>query len=360
MKVPFLSLQESYEEISEEINLALQKVLSSGRYIGGSEVELFEEKFSEYVGSKYCVGIGNGLDAIQAILKALDIGQGDEVIVPSHTFIATWLAVSNCGAKPIPVEVNQDTYSIELSEIEKALTKKTKAIVPVHLYGNVAYLDKISEIAKKFNIPIIEDSAQSLGSTFKNKHTGTFFEMGCYSMYPAKVMTAGEGGFIVTNSKKLRDKLLMIRNHGMVKGYDSRMLGLNLRLPEINAAIAKIQMKKLPKFLQARQKNAELLTELLSKSNLSLPIQRKYEKVNWYLYTVTSPKRNTLLKKLNEKGVGAASYYPIPVHKTPFYKSKTKLPITEWAASKVLSLPIHPKVTTKNIKFISKSIFEIL
>ena len=173
--------------------------------------------------------------------------------------------------------------------MRKNYKKKTKAIVPVHLYGNVAYLDKISEIAKKFNIPIIEDSAQSLGSTFKNKHTGTFFEMGCYSMYPAKVMTAGEGGFIVTNNKKLRDKLLMIRNHGMVKGYDTRLLGLNLRLPEINAAIAKVQMKKLPKFLKTRQKNAKLLTELLSQSNLTLPIERKYEKsklVSLYNYFI--------------------------------------------------------------------------
>jgi dTDP-4-amino-4,6-dideoxygalactose transaminase len=172
-------------------------------------------------------------------------------------------------------------------------------------------------------------------------------------------MTAGEGGFIVTNNKKLRDKLLMIRNHGMLKGYDTRLLGLNLRLPEINAAIATIQMKKLPKFLKTRQKNAKLLSKLLSKSNLDLPLERKNENVNWYLYTVTTPKRNMLLKKLNAKGIGAASYYPIPVHKTPFYKSKIKLPITDWAASNVLSLPIHPKVTTKNIEFIAKTISEI-
>jgi len=246
------------------------------------------------------------------------------------------------------------------NDLQKKITKNTKAIVPVHLYGNVAYLDRIFEIAKKFNIPIIEDSAQSLGSTFKKKHTGTFFEMGCFSMYPAKVMTAGEGGFIVTNNKKLRDKLLMIRNHGMLKGYDTRLLGLNLRLPEINAAIATVQMKKLPKFLKTREKNAKLLSKLLSKSNLDLPIERKNENVNWYLYTISTSKRNMLLKKLNAKGIGAASYYPIPVHKTPFYKSKSKLPITDWAASSVLSLPIHPKVTAKNIEFIAKTVSEIL
>jgi len=184
--------------------------------------------------------------------------------------------------------------------------------------------------------------------------------MGCYSMYPAKVMTAGEGGFIVTNNKNLRDKLLMIRNHGMVHGYDTRIFGLNLRLPEINAAIATVQMKKLPKFLKYRRNNAKLLTKLLSDLKVIMTIERKNENVNWYLYTIATEKRDKLLKKLNEKGIGAASYYPTPVHKTPFYKLKTKLPVTDWAASHVISLPIHPKVTQKNIKFIAKTMRDIL
>ena len=207
---------------------------------------------------------------------------------------------------------------------------------------------------------IIEDSSQSLGSTFKGKQTGTFFDLGCYSMYPAKVMTAGEGGFIVTNNKKLRDKLLMIRNHGMVYGYDTKIFGLNLRLPEINAAIASIQIRKLPKFLETRKKNASLLSQLISDLKIKIPTPRKYEKVNWYLYTISTKKRNNILKKLNQKGIGATTYYPIPVHKTPFYKQKTKLPMTKWAASNVLSLPIHPKVTAKNIEFIAKSLRGIL
>jgi len=179
-------------------------------------------------------------------------------------------------------------------------------------------------------------------------------------MYPAKVMTSGEGGFVVTNNKKLRDKLLMIRNHGMVHGYDTRIFGLNLRLPEINAALATIQIKKLPSFLKSRKKNAELLSKLISDLKIKLPHQRKNENVNWYLYTIATKKRDKLLKKLNEKGIGAASYYPIPVHKTPFYKLKTKLPVTTWAASHVVSLPIHPKVTQKNIEFIAKTIRDIL
>jgi dTDP-4-amino-4,6-dideoxygalactose transaminase len=293
INIPFVGK----EEISVVTSILKNGALTSSANQGGKYVQDFEQSVSSFVNSKYTVAVNSGTAALQAALYALDIKHGDEVLIPSFTFVATANSVLSTGAKPVFVDILKDNFTMDPDQLQKKITKKTKAIVPVHLYGNVAYLDKISEIAKKFNIPIIEDSAQSLGSTFKNKHTGTFFEMGCYSMYPAKVMTAGEGGFIVTNSKKLRDKLLMIRNHGMVKGYDSRMLGLNLRLPEINAAIAKIQMKKLPKFLQSRQKNAELLSELLSKSNLTLPIQREHENVNWYLYTIISPKRNTLLKK---------------------------------------------------------------
>jgi dTDP-4-amino-4,6-dideoxygalactose transaminase len=245
-------------------------------------------------------------------------------------------------------------------DLQKKITKKTRAIMPVHLYGNVVYIDRILEIAKKHNLPVIEDSAQSLGSTYKGKHAGTFSDLGCWSMYPAKVMTSGEGGFVGTNNKKLRDKLLMIRNHGMVHGYDTKIFGLNLRLPEISAAIATIQMKKLPKFLKARQKNASLLSKFISDLNVILPHQRNNENVNWYLYTIATSKRDKILKKLNEKGIGAASYYPTPVHKTPFYQQKIKLPITEWASSHTLSLPIHPKITNTNIEFIAKTLRDIV
>jgi dTDP-4-amino-4,6-dideoxygalactose transaminase len=286
----------------------------------------------------------------------LDIKNGDEVLVPSFTFVATANSVVSTGAKPVFVDILKENYTMDPDDLQKKITKKTKAIIPVHLYGNVAFIDRISEIAKKYNLPIIEDAAQSLGSTYKGKHTGTFSELGCWSMYPAKVMTSGEGGFIATNNKKLRDKLLMIRNHGMVHGYDTKIFGLNLRLPEISAAIATIQMKKLPSFLKQRKKNANLLSKLISNLDIILPSQRNNENVNWYLYTIAASKRNEILKKLNAKGIGAASYYPIPVHKTPFYQQKIKLPITEWASSHVLSLPIHPKVTTKNIEFIAKTL----
>jgi dTDP-4-amino-4,6-dideoxygalactose transaminase len=356
INIPFVGR----EEISVVTTILKNGALTSSANQGGKYVQDFEKSVSAFVNSKYTIAVNSGTAALQAALYALDVKHGDEVLIPSFTFVATANSVYSTGAKPVFVDILKDNFTMDPDDLQKKITKNTKAIVPVHLYGNVAYLDRISEIAKKFNIPIIEDSAQSLGSTFKKKHTGTFFEMGCFSMYPAKVMTSGEGGFIVTNNKKLRDKLLMIRNHGMLNGYDTRLLGLNLRLPEINAAIATVQMKKLPKFLKTREKNAKLLSKLLSNLNLNLPRERKNENVNWYLYTISTTKRNILSKKLNAKGIGAASYYPIPVHKTPFYKSKTKLPITDWAASHVLSLPIHPKVTSGNIEFIAKTISESL
>ena len=280
------------EEISAVNSVLKNGALTSSANNGGKHVQEFEQAASSFVKSKYAIAVNSGTAALQAALYAMDVKHGDEVLVPSFTFVATANAVVSVGAKPIFVDILKENYTIDPDDLEKKITKKTRAIIPVHLYGNVAQVERLSEIAKKYNLPIIEDSAQSLGSTYKGKHTGTFFEMGCYSMYPAKVMTSGEGGFVVTNNKKLRDRLLMIRNHGMVRGYDTKIFGLNLRLPEINAAIATIQMKKLPNFLNSRKKNAELLSKLISDLNIKLPNQRKNENVNWYLYTIATKKRD--------------------------------------------------------------------
>jgi len=360
LKIPINIPIVGKEEISAVVSILKDGALTSASHEGGTNVREFEKLVSSFVKSKYAVAVNSGTAALQASLYALDIKKGDEVLLPSFTFVATANAVVSTGAKPIFVDILADNYTIDPKDIEKKISKKTKAIIPVHLYGNVAFLDRILEISKKHNIRVIEDSAQSLGSTLKGKHTGTFSDLGCYSMYPAKVMTSGEGGFIVTNNKKLYEKLLMIRNHGMLRGYDTKIFGLNLRLPEISAAIAKIQMKKLPKFLNIRKKNAKLLSQLISDLNIKIPKERNNESVNWYLYTISTSKRNKILNKLNSKGIGAASYYPIPVHKTPFYKQKIILPATDWAASHVLSLPIHPKVTSNDIEFIAKSLRDVL
>lgn len=342
------------EEISAVNSVLKSGGLTSASQYGGKNVQELEGLARKLVKSRYAVAVNSGTAALQAALYALDIGRGDEVIVPSFSFVASANAIASTGAKPVFADILQENFTIDPKSISKKITKKTKAIMPVHLYGHIAYVDKIKEIAKKNNLDVVEDAAQSLGSTFRGKHTGTFFDLGCYSMYPGKVITSGEGGVVVTNNKKLYDKLLMIRNHGMIHGYDSKIFGLNLRLPEISAAIGKVQLKKLSKFIKIRTKNAKLLSKLLSDSDLQIPVPRKGEKRNWSLYTIAAKNRNKLQKELKSKGIGSAVYYPTPIHKIPIYKTKTKLPNTDWAATQVLSLPIHPKVTTKNIQLIGK------
>jgi dTDP-4-amino-4,6-dideoxygalactose transaminase len=344
------------EEISEVISVLKKGALTSAANLGGKNVQEFEKLVSSFTKSKYAIAVNSGTAALQAALYALDIKTGDEVLLPSFTFVATANAVVSVGAKPVFVDIRRDNYTMDPADLERKITKKSKAIIPVHLYGNVAYIDEISEIARKHNLRIIEDAAQSMGSSYRGKQTGTFSELGCFSLYAAKVMTSGEGGIIVTSSKKLREKLLMIRNHGMVHGYDTRVLGLNFRLPEINAAIAKVQMKKLPKFLLKRKKNAKILTDLLSGLDLTLPQKRKHEEVNWYLYTIATKSRDRIMKDLNSSGIGAAIYYSTPVHKTPYYGKKLNLPVTDWAARNVLSLPVQPMVTEDNLRLTARTI----
>lgn len=360
MKIPINAPILGKEEISAVNSVLKSGGLTSASKDGGKNVQELEKAVTSFVKSKYAIAVNSGTAALQASLYSLDIKKGDEVIIPSFTFVATANAIVSTGAKPVFADILRDNYTIDPDSIVKKISKKTRAIIPVHLYGNVAYVDKIFEIAKKYNISVIEDAAQSLGSTFKKKHTGTFFDLGCYSLYPGKVITAGEGGIVVTNNKSLKEKLLMIRNHGMIHGYDSKIFGLNLRLPEISAAIGKVQIKKLPNFLKTRNRNANLLSELLSNVNIQLPSERKNENVNWSLYTVSTKTRDKLLKKLNARGIGAAVYYPIPVHKIPIYKTKLKLSNTDWATKHVLSLPINPKVSLKNIEFIGKTVRDAL
>ena len=360
MKIPINIPILGNEEINAVNAILREASLTSAANIGGKNVQEFEKLASSYIKSKFAIAVNSGTAALQAALYALDVKVGDEVLLPSFTFVATANAVLSVGAKPVFVDILKNNYTMDPLDLKKKITKKSKVVIPVHLYGNVAYIDQISEVAKKHGLRIIEDAAQSLGSTFKGKHTGTFSDIGCYSLYPAKVMTSGEGGLIVTNNKKLTEKLRMIRNHGMVHGYDTKIFGLNLRLPEISAAIAKIQIKKLPKFLYKRRKNAKILTDLISTLDITIPKERKNEKVNWYLYTIATKNRNKVMKKLNMKGIGAAAYYTTPVHKTPFYKKKIKLLNTDWAVSHVLSLPVHPGVSTKNLALIAKTLREEL
>ena len=281
MKIPINIPDINKEEIREVSAVLSEKSLTSASFSGGKQVQQFERLLSKFVKSKFAVAVNSGTAALQASLYAIDIKPGDEVLVPSFTFVATANSVKSVGAKPVFVDILKDNYTMDPNDLKKKITRRTKAIIPVHLYGHMAYMDEILEVASKKHIKIIEDASQSLGSKLKGKHSGTFSHLGCFSLYAGKVITSGEGGAIVTNNKKLFEKLKQIRNHGFSKNNITTTFGLNLRISEISAAIAKIQMKKLPRLLNQRKNNSKALTELLENHDVILPVQRKNETVNW-------------------------------------------------------------------------------
>jgi dTDP-4-amino-4,6-dideoxygalactose transaminase len=351
------------EEKQEIIKVLDENALTSAARDGGKRVQEFESSLRSFLDVKHVIAVNTGTAALHAALLALDIKADDEILLPSFTFVATANSVVASGAKPVFVDINTKDYTIDLQDLKRKISKKSKAILPVHLYGHPSDLYELNEIANQYSLYIIEDACQSLGSIYKNKQTGTFGTMGCFSMYAGKVMTSGEGGAIVTNDDKIADTLKMIRNHGMVEGYDTRILGLNYRLPELSAAIAKIQMKKLKTFLNLRRRNSLLLSNLLetiiSKYNIKIPEEDQIKKFNWYLYTLAFNKsdninlRDYIKKKLIENGIGAAVYYDPPVHKTPFYQRfsmNNDLQNTNWSSKHVLSLPVHPGVSEMDIQ----------
>ncbi|MFY3740616.1 MAG: dTDP-4-amino-4,6-dideoxygalactose transaminase [Candidatus Nitrosomirales archaeon] len=360
-KIPISKPFFNNEEISEVKKVMQEGNLTNSSFQGGKRVQELESLLRKFTGSQDAIAINSGTAALHAALLALGIGKDDEVLLPSFTFLATANAVVATGAKPVFVDIRRRDYTIDPEDLERKATNRSKAVIPVHLYGHPADMKRIGEIANKHSLHVIEDACQSLGSTCNGKQTGSIGELGCFSFYASKVLTAGEGGAIVTNSKELADRLRMIRNHGMLEGYDTRIFGLNLRLTEINAAIAKVQMRKLKKMLQIRRKNAMMLTKILRGKNIVLPKESDGSKYNWYLYTVAIENRDDVMKKLNSLGIGATVYYRTPVHRTPFYSnSSVSLPNTEWAAGHVLSLPVHPLVTASDVKYIANSFSKML
>ncbi|HEX6253199.1 MAG TPA: DegT/DnrJ/EryC1/StrS aminotransferase family protein [Nitrososphaera sp.] len=356
------------EEKREVASVLEETALTSAARDGGKRVRDFESLMKSYLKIRHVVSVNSGTAALYAALLAAGIKQGDEVLLPSFTFVATANAVVAAGGRPMFVDIKKDDYTMDVSDLKAKITKKSRIVIPVHLYGHPSDIDEIRELAEKYSLDVIEDACQSLGSSYKKKQTGTLGTLGCFSMYASKVLTAGEGGAIATESDELADKLKMIRNHGMVEGNDTRMLGLNLRLPEMSAAVAKVQMQKLDKMLEIRRRNAELLSKLLlassKKHEVKIPQETADRKFNWYLYTVAfQDERDDIKNHLAQNNVGATVYYSPPVHKMPFYAhtaSETKLPATEWCADHVLSLPVHPHVTEADVDRIANSLKSIL
>ncbi|MFL6513224.1 MAG: DegT/DnrJ/EryC1/StrS family aminotransferase [Nitrososphaera sp.] len=357
------------EEKREVICVLEENALTTAARDGGKRVRDFESLMKNYLKIKHVVSVNSGTSALYAALLAAGINPGDEVLSPSFTFVATANAVVAAGGRPIFVDIKKEDYTMDASDLKAKITQRSKVVVPVHLYGHPCDIDEIGELAEKNSLHLIEDACQSLGSSYKKKQTGTLGTMGCFSMYASKVLTAGEGGAIATDNDDLADKLKMIRNHGMVEGYDTRMLGLNLRLPELSAAVAKMQMQKLDKLLQIRRRNADLLSKLLftssEKYEVKMPEETADKRFNWYLYTITlQHERDKVKNALVQNSVGATVYYSPPVHKMPLYAriaSETKkLPVTEWCADHVLSLPVHPYVTEADVSHIADSLKSVV
>ncbi|MBS4054016.1 MAG: DegT/DnrJ/EryC1/StrS family aminotransferase [Thermaerobacter sp.] len=347
MKVPFLDLGASYIELKSEIDAAIQRVLSSGWYILGPEVEAFEAEWANYCEAKYAVGLANGLDALILALRALGVGKGDEVIVPSNTYIATWLAVSAVGATPVPVEPDPATYNIDVARIEAAITKKTKVLLPVHLYGQPADLDPILALARKHNLFVVEDAAQAHGARYKGKRIGAHGDVVCWSFYPGKNLGAlGDAGGITTNSPELADKIRVLRNYGSRVKYVNEVQGVNSRLDPIQAAVLRVKLKHLDEWNNRRRHIASHYMSNIKVPSLVLPHVPEWAEPVWHLFVISHPERDTLAQKLKDGGIGTLIHYPIPPHRQKAYAAQfggaSTFPIAELLSSKILSFPISP------------------
>jgi dTDP-4-amino-4,6-dideoxygalactose transaminase len=348
--IPFLDLSVAYRELQVGIDAAVARTLASGYYIGGPEVEQFELEFAAYCGADRAIGVANGLDALHLALRAMDVGPGDEVIVPSNTYIATWLAVSQCGAIPVPVEPDALTYNIDATLIEGAITSRTKVILPVHLYGQPADLDPILAIARKYGLKVLEDGAQAHGASYKRKRIGAHGDAVAWSFYPGKNLGAmGDGGAVTTNSAELADRIHMLRNYGSRVKYVNEIQGYNSRLDPLQAAILRVKLASLDEWNNRRRAIASVYQGGLADRGMALPYVSEWADPVWHLYVVRHPNRDALQKKLSDSGVGTLIHYPIPPHLQGAYAdlkfAEGSFPISEQIHNEVLSLPISPGMT---------------
>jgi dTDP-4-amino-4,6-dideoxygalactose transaminase len=344
--IPFVSLTRQQHSIRDEIDQAIKGVLDSGWYILGPQVEAFEQEFARYCNVAHGIGVGNGLDAIQLLLQAYGIGPGDEVLVPSNTFIATWLAVSYVGATPIAVEPDPRTYNIDPERIRAAITPKTRCIIPVHLYGQVADMDPIMAIAQGHGLIVIEDNAQAQGAMYKGRVTGSLGHAAATSFYPGKNLGAlGDGGGVVTNDAAIAEKVRVLRNYGSTKKYHHTVQGQNSRLDEIQAAVLRVKLRHLAQGNQERQALAARYTAALDNSAVETPFIPEWAQPVWHLYVIESDRRDELQAHLQALSIQTVIHYPIPPHRQQCYASthgQLSLPVAEHQAGRILSLPIFP------------------
>ena len=354
--IPFLDLQRMHTPIRDALDATYRRLMESGWFIMGAELEAFEDEFAKYCGVKHCIGVANGLEALRLILAAHDITTGDEVIVPSNTFIATWLAVSQCGAVPVPVEPILDTHNLDPSRIEAAITPRTRAIIPVHLYGQPADMDAINVISAKHRLIVIEDAAQSHGALYKGRPAGSLGTAAGVSFYPGKNLGAlGDGGAALTNDDLVAGKIRQLRNYGSSAKYHHETLGFNSRLDEMQAAFLRVKLEKLDEWNDQRRRIADQYRNFITAPFIHLPKVASDTQPVWHLFVIRCPERDRLRAYLEHHGVGTVIHYPVPPHKQNCYPEYNtyQLPLAEELASTVISLPIYPYMTEEEIFIIS-------
>ena len=362
MKIDFVDLKAQYASIAREIDDAMHRVVTTTDFILGKDVELFEREFADFCGVAHAVGVDSGASALELALRAHDLGEGDEVITVSHTFAATAFAISATGARPVLIDVDERTYNMNPALIEAAITPQTKAIMPVHLYGQPANLDEIARIARKHDLLLIEDACQAHGATFQGRRVGTFGDAAAFSFYPGKNLGAyGDGGMITTNDAAIAHKLRILRNCGQSEKYKHVMVGFNRRLDNLQAAVLRVKLPHLDGWNEARRNAARLYNEFLADADqIATPPEGEHRTHVYHLYVIQHPHRDALMANLREHGISAGLHYPTPVHLQPCYEflniSRGSLPITEELASRVISLPMYPELTREQIKFVCDQI----
>jgi len=361
MSVAFLDLKAAYAELKDELDAAYHRVMDSGYFILGPELEAFEGEFARYCDAEQCVGVGNGLDALQLILRAYGIQTGDEVIVPTNTFIATWLAVSACGAKPVPVEPAEHSYNLDPERVSRAITSKTKAIIAVHLYGQPAEMDALKTVARQYGLRVIEDAAQAHGARYRGRRAGTLGDAAAFSFYPGKNLGAfGDGGAVVTNDAELASTVRLLRNYGSEIKYRHETKGMNSRLDELQAAFLRARLACLDEWNGRRSRCAAAYAELMKQADVGLPVVADDIEPSWHLFVVRSKDREKLVTCMNDAGLAWQIHYPVPCHLQGAFSdmgfSRGDFPLTEKLAGEILSLPIGPHMTDEDVRRVADCI----
>jgi dTDP-4-amino-4,6-dideoxygalactose transaminase len=367
LKIELINLKRQYHQTKDEINEAMEKVLENGQYILGPEEKALEKEIAEYLGVEYAIGVANGTDALVLALRALNIGLGDEVITTPFTFFATAEAISHVGAVPVFADVDPDTYNINPDLIEEKITERTKAVIPVHIFGQPCDMDRIIEIAKKHNLYVIEDACQAMGAEYKGQKVGTFGDAACFSFFPTKNLGGyGDGGMVITNNSNIAEKVDMLRKHGSKKKYYNEEIGYNSRLDELQAAILRVKLRYHDKWNKMRISAANKYDSLLSDLSdvIKTPYKIKEAKHIYHLYCIQCENREIIMQKLEERGIATGIYYPVPLHLQKAYTNlgykQGDLPVAEDLCKKIFAIPMFPEISDDEINYVSDTLHKIV